>query len=67
MSVASTAAAKIYIKMQEAVAYHEVFVCSNEPFRAVIDHARNEKLHEIVDGSEEYVALCDCLEVLVCD
>ena len=67
MSAASIAAAKVYVAMQSVEKYHEAFVCSNEPYRAVIDLARDEKLHDIVDGSEDYVALVDCLEVLVCD
>lgn len=67
MSAASVAAAKVYVAMNSDVRYHEAFVCSNEPYRAVIDLARDEKLHDIVDGSEDYVALVDCLEVLVCD
>lgn len=67
MSVASVAAAKIYIAMQSDEAYHEAFCCHPEPFRSVIDHARDAKLHDIVDGSEDYASLVDCLEVLVCD
>jgi hypothetical protein len=66
MSTASLAAAKIYVKMQEVEAFHETFVCSNEPYRAVIDLARTTHMHNIIDGSEEYARLVDLLEELVC-
>jgi hypothetical protein len=67
MSIASIAAAQIYVLMSEVEAYHETFVCSIEPYRAVIDRARAARVHSIVDGSEDYEHLVDCLEVLVCD
>jgi hypothetical protein len=67
MSTASVAAARIYIAMQENVRFHEKFVCSNEPYRAVIDEARVCGLHYVEDGSEDYKQLVDCLEVLICN
>lgn len=67
MSVASVAAAKIYIKLADVTSvYWNTFLLTQEPYRAVVDLARNEGLHTIVDGSEDYETLVDCLEMLVC-
>jgi hypothetical protein len=68
MSTASVAAAKIYIHMQQMDGcVNEAFMTANEPYRAAIDAARKIYLHDIVDGSEDYAQLVDCLEVLICN
>ena len=68
MSTASVAAAKIYIHMQQMDGcVNEAFMTSIEPYRAAIDAAREIYLHDIVDGSEDYAQLVDCLEVLICN
>jgi hypothetical protein len=67
MSKASIAAARVYIAMQENERFHEAFVCSVEPYRAVMDEGRACSLHDIEDGSEDYAECVDCLEVLVCN
>lgn len=68
MSVASVAAAKIYIHMQQMDGVvNEAFMTSCEPYRAAVDASRELGLHSIVDGSEEYEQLTDCLEVLICN
>jgi hypothetical protein len=68
MSVASVAAAKIYVAMNDvSKPFNETFVSARyEPYRAVIDLARTMHMHNIVDGSDEYEACVDCLETLVC-
>jgi hypothetical protein len=68
MSTASIAAANIYVAMSVIDSdYNEAFMTSCEPYRAVIDHARDCGLHDIEDGSEDYEQLVDCLEMLVCN
>lgn len=66
MSVASVAAAKIYVALSADNAYFEAFACSCEPYRAIVDKSREDGLHSIVDGSEDYEKCVDCLEVLIC-
>ena len=69
MSTASVAAAKIYVAMSIRDSEFDQLFCSNtpEPYRAVIDLGRELDFHNIVDGSEEYAALVDCLEMLICN
>jgi hypothetical protein len=68
MSTASFAAAKIYVAMHDfSKCYHDTFVSAKyEPYRALIDLARTSGLHNIVDGSDDYELLVDCLETLIC-
>jgi hypothetical protein len=67
MSVASVAAAQIYVAMSIPNSeFDQAFCSSNEPYRAVVDLARDLDFHNIVDGSDDYEILVDCLEVLVC-
>jgi hypothetical protein len=68
MSTVSVAAAKIYVKMQDMCGpFNDTFMTAREPYRAVIDLARTTHIHNVIDGSEEYVQLVDCLEMLVCN
>ena len=68
MSVASVAAAKVYLAMQQIDGpVSEAFMTSIEPYRAAMDESRELGLHNIEDGSEDYHSCVDCLEVLVCD
>jgi hypothetical protein len=66
MSTASVAAAKIYVALSADNAYFEAFACSREPYRAIVDKSREDGLHSIEDGSEDYEKCVDCLEVLIC-
>jgi len=67
MSIASIAAAQIYVAMTISNSeFDQAFCSSNEPYRAVIDLARGLDFHTIADGSKDYETLVDCLEVLVC-
>lgn len=38
---------------------------SNEPFRAMIDIARQRKMHNLTDGSRRYHLLVDALEEIL--
>jgi len=68
MSIASDAAARIYIAMQKVDGpVNEAFLTSIEPYRAAMDVSRDLGLHSIVDGSEDYLRCVDCLEFLICD
>jgi hypothetical protein len=69
MSKASVAAAKIYVAMSIPNSEFDQLFCSNtpEPYRAVIDLGRDLNFHDVVDGSEDYEHLVDCLEMLICD
>ena len=51
----------IYAKLEDPV-YDHAMEHANEPFRAVIDIARQQGMHTIVDGSDQYAKLVDCLE-----
>jgi len=64
---AAKAAAKIYLQMQDfSTPFNDTFLTSCEPYRAVVDLSRTMNQHSVIDGSEEYVKLVDCLEMLVC-
>lgn len=66
MSNPSIAAAEIYVAMSIPDSeFDQLFRNSTEPYRAVIDLARKYDFHNIVDGSEDYTQLVDCLEYLV--
>jgi hypothetical protein len=66
MSTASVAAAKIYIALQSDFSFQTAFNDSVEPYRAVVDLSRTRYMHNVIDGSEDYEQLVDCLEMLVC-
>ena len=55
----------IYAKLEDPV-YDHAMEHASEPFRAVIDIAREQGLHTIKDGSQQYVKLVDCLEDILC-
>jgi hypothetical protein len=64
---AAKAAAQIYLQMQDfSKPFSDTFQTAREPYRAVIDLSRTMHQHNVIDGSEEYVKLVDCLEMLVC-
>jgi hypothetical protein len=67
MSLASIAAARIYIAMHEHDEIATAFKTANEPYRAVVDIGRAYHLHNVDDGSEDYEQLVFCLEMLVCN
>lgn len=57
-------AEKIILLLNEYPNITRVLYESNEPLRAIVDFARLKGLHNIEDGSDEYVALVDELEEL---
>lgn len=60
-----TVAASIHAKLEDPV-YDHAMEHANEPYRAVIDIARQQGLHTIKDGSKQYIKLVDCLEEMIC-
>ena len=66
MSHVAHAAAKIFVKLCEDINYKNIFAESCEPYRAIVDLSRTTHIHNVIDGSEEYVQLVDLLETLVC-
>lgn len=58
-------AASIHMKLQDAE-YDHALEHAIEPYRAVIDIARQQGLHSIKDGSKQYAQLVDYLEDIVC-
>lgn len=61
----STVAAQIFQALKTDDRFRTPWITDNEPFRAVVDVARDLGWHTIEDGSEAYCDLVDCLEYML--